>query len=480
MPVTEPKGRPHRNHGLLSDHYLNVTLPGRPDWAALAGEAEEVMAEVSRVLDAYAPSQNEAQTEEDLVRPVLRLLGHEGTYEVQPALDTPEGTKRPDYVFYRDAASRDANKDRRLTDDLLAGTSFAVGDAKFWERAKIRANGVPLAEYAGVKPLYGIKNGLNEAFLIDTATKDRLVREDPRSAEIIKPYLRGQDIKRWSPEWRGLWMIFARRGIDIDAYPAVKHHLQQFRDRLEPRPRDWSGGRWPGRKAGSYKWFEIQDSVDYWELFDGSKIVYQVIQFHPQYARDESGLLGNDKTFFIPSGDAWLLAVLNSPLMWWHNWRYLGHMKDEALNPAGWLMEKLPIAPPTDEMRRESGECVERLISLTTTERDARRDTLDWLRVEFGVGKPGQKLEDFAALDADAFVEEVRKRRPKGEGRLTPGSLRDLRSGYEEGAAPIREARAEAAMLESRLSGLVNEAYRLTPEEIDLLWSTAPPRMPRF
>ncbi|CAA9468878.1 MAG: hypothetical protein AVDCRST_MAG02-3467 [uncultured Rubrobacteraceae bacterium] len=81
---------------------------------------------------------------------------------------------------------------------------------------------------------------------------------------------------------------------------------------------------------------------------------------------------------------------------------------------------------------------------------------------------------------ADAFVEEVRKRRPRGEGRLTPASLRDLRPGYGEGAAPIREARDEAARLERRLSGLVNEAYGLIPEEVDLLWSTAPPRMPRF
>lgn len=134
MQTTEPTGRPHRNHGLFSDHYLNVTLPGRPDWRAIAVESGETMEEIRHVLDAYAPSQNEAQTEEDLVRPMLRLLGHEGTYEVQPALATPEGPKRPDYVFYRDAASRDANKDRRLTDDLLAGSSFAVGDAKFWER----------------------------------------------------------------------------------------------------------------------------------------------------------------------------------------------------------------------------------------------------------------------------------------------------------------------------------------------------------
>jgi len=119
---------------------------------------------------------------------------------------------------------------------------------------------------------------------------------------------------------------------------------------------------------------------------------------------------------------------------------------------------------------------VRRLVSLTTTEREARRDTLDWLRVE----KPGQKLEAFAALDADAFVEEVRKRRPKGEGRLTTGSLRDLRSGYNEGAAPVREARTEAASLERHLSDLVNQAYGLTDEEIAMLWSTAPPRMPRF
>jgi hypothetical protein len=72
---------------------------------------------------------------------------------------------------------------------------------------KIQQNGIPLAEFAGVKPLYGIKTGLNEAFLIDTVTKERLVREDPHSAEVIKPYLRGQNIKRWSPEWHGLWIM---------------------------------------------------------------------------------------------------------------------------------------------------------------------------------------------------------------------------------------------------------------------------------
>jgi hypothetical protein len=211
-------------------------------------------------------------------------------------------------------------------------------------------------------------------------TKDRLVREDPRSAEIIMPYLRGQDIKRWSPEWRGLWMIFARRGIDIDAYPAVKRHLEQFHKRLEPRPKNWSGGRWPGRKAGSYKWYEIQDAIDYFQMFDQPKIVHQKIQVHPQYGIDTTGLLTNNKGFFLATAHSWIIAVLNSPLLWWHNWRYLPHMKDEALSPVGAHMESLPIARPSDDVQDEAERAVGSLVSLLRSGQEARRDTLDWLR----------------------------------------------------------------------------------------------------
>ena len=61
--------------------------------------------------------------------------------------------------------------------------------------------------------------------------------------------------------------------------------------------------------------------------------------------------MGNNKTFFIPTDDLYLLGVLNSPLLWWHNWRYLTHMKDEALSPMGYMMETLPIAQPSDKVR---------------------------------------------------------------------------------------------------------------------------------
>jgi type I restriction-modification system DNA methylase subunit len=345
---------------------------------------------------------------------------------------------------------------------------------------KIRQRGIALAEFTGVKPYRGVTTGLNEAFLIDTPTKERLVCEDPRSAEIIKPYLRGQDIKRWSPEWNGLWMIFARRSISVDAYPAIKQHLSRFRERLEPRPRHWSGGGWPGRKPGPYKWYEIQDTTEYWPLFERPKIIHTDITWRPQFAFADRPTYLVNSAYMWPTADMWVLAVVNSPLLWSYMWRNATHGKDEALRLIDSFTETLPIASPTEQIRAEAEPAVERLISLAKSSQEARRDMLDWLRTEFGVEKPGQKLEGFASLDADAFVEEVRKRRPKSAGRLTPVSLKDLRAGYAQMATPVREGQNDAAKLERRLSDLVNRAYDLTPREVGLLWTTAPPRTPRF
>ncbi len=342
---------------------------------------------------------------------------------------------------------------------------------------KIKAQGVPLVEYAGVKPYRGVVTGCNDAFVVDTATKESLVEQDGTAADVIRPYLRGQDITRWHSGWDGQWMIFARRGIDINAYPSIKKHLERFRSALEPKPKNWSGGDWPGRKPGPYQWYEIQDSIGYWREFDKPKISYQVIQFHPSYALDREGFLGNDKTFFLPIDDAYLLAVLNSPLMWWHNWRTLTHLKDEALSPLGYMMEQLPIAQPTDQIQGEAEIAVGRLVEIAHTQQTTRRQLLDWLRVEHDVAKPTLKLKALLDLDSDAFVVEVRKARGRKR-PLTSAALANLRDEYARSIAPMRPLATEALRLEHHLSDLVNAVYHLTPDEIALLWQTAPPRMP--
>ncbi len=343
---------------------------------------------------------------------------------------------------------------------------------------KITASGIPLAEFAGVKPYRGVLTGLNEAFLIDTPTRDRLVRIDPACAEIIMPYLRGQDIKRWSPEWHSLWMIFARRGIQIDRYPAVREHLLQFRSQLEPRPSEYSGDDWPGRKPGPYQWYEIQDTVTYHDYFHAKKILYQDITWRSQFTLDPQGRMCNNTVYFLPVDSAWILAVLNSPLLWSFLWRRAVHGKDEALRLFSDFVQTIPIARPSDKDLNETQPAIERLSAIAEADHRTRQDLLAWLYTEFDLSSPGQQLEKFAGLDEDAFVAEVRKRRPGRAGRLSPATLRALKDGFHEAAIPSQARRAEAALHERRLSDLVNAAYGLTQEEVALLWETAPPRMP--
>jgi len=123
---------PHYNRQLFADHFLDEILPDRPAWKALAEEAKPVIDQIAGILYSFVPSANERQTEDDLICPVLRLLGHE--FELQAPLRTPENVKTPDYIFYRDAAAKAANRGQVLTDNLPAQGGIAIGDAKYWNR----------------------------------------------------------------------------------------------------------------------------------------------------------------------------------------------------------------------------------------------------------------------------------------------------------------------------------------------------------
>jgi hypothetical protein len=347
--------------------------------------------------------------------------------------------------------------------------------------AKIRANGVPLVDYAGVKPLYGIKTGFNEAFLIDTATKERLIRDDPRAAEIIKPYLRGQDIDRWVPDWAGLWMIFARRGIEIENYPSVLAHLTTFRSGLEPKPDDWrpskAGDEWPGRKGGTYQWYEIQDPVDYHAQFNRPKIVLRRIAFYAQISVDHGAYYVNDSALILPSTDAWTAACLNSPAIWTLMFKQFPHKKDEALALDIPYVECLPVPVLPAVDHNLAGETVERLTAATSDIRTADCTLADWLTVEIGLAKLPTLLTAPSKLDSDSFVAAVRAAMPR-RASLAPQKLKDLRDAFADIAEPARAARTTALANERTLSDIVNRAYGLTPEDIALMWRTAPPRMP--
>ena len=137
---------------------------------------------------------------------------------------------------------------------------------------RIMNQGMSLGKFADDHIYWGVKTGLNEAFVIDKIRRDEIISEDSHSAELIKPWLRGRDIKRWRAERTGQYIIFARRGVDISHYPAIEEHLWQWRDELEPKKTSSQPG--PGRKPGNYQWYEIQDSIAYYRHFAHQKVVW--------------------------------------------------------------------------------------------------------------------------------------------------------------------------------------------------------------
>jgi len=184
--------------------------------------------------------------------------------------------------------------------------------------AKLRQKGKPLGEYVDGKIFYGIKTGYNEAFVIDEETKNRLIAEDAKSAEVIKPFLAGRDIKRYQQPKATRYLIFTRRGIEIEKYPAILNYLEGFKEQLMPRPANFTGNSkdWPGRKSGSYKWYEIQDAVDYYDEFEKSKVMLPDISIRCEALLDKANNFYCVNTaYIIPGLDENDLGLLNSKLI---------------------------------------------------------------------------------------------------------------------------------------------------------------------
>ena len=163
--------------------------------------------------------------------------------------------------------------------------------------------GTPLKEMP-ITINYGIKTGFNDAFFIDGKTREKLIAEDPKSAELIKPLLRGRDIAAWETEAKEQYLIgtFPSLKLNIDDYPAIKNHLLQFGvERLEQTGVEHliNGEKVKARKKTSNKWFETQDQIGYYKEFAKPKIVYPNMTSAFPFTYDEIGSLCNDKAFII-------------------------------------------------------------------------------------------------------------------------------------------------------------------------------------
>lgn len=240
-------------------------------------------------------------------------------------------------------------------------------------KRKIEAVGTPLKDW-NIQINYGIKTGYNDAFIINTEKRDEILSncqsedERTRTAELIRPILRGRDIKRYGYNWTGLYLIatFPSRHYDIEKYPAVKNYLLGFGiERLEQTGKSHivNGEKIKARKKTNNKWFETQDSISYWEDFSKPKILWKRVGSILRFCYNDNEALGLDSTCFaIGNNIEFVCCVLNTPM---------GHylLKDAPKTGTGDLLISVQAVEPLKmpSVSHELNKEFKRLLEIMST-----------------------------------------------------------------------------------------------------------------
>ncbi|WP_154411153.1 class I SAM-dependent DNA methyltransferase [Helicobacter pylori] len=281
--------------------------------------------------------------------------------------------KESDFRYYEptpdDKSDLKSARSLSMRQNALLTESFIFANTSLLDlRDKMESVGTPLKDW-DIQIYRGILTGANEAFIIPTEKRDEILKncddaqkdergmsERERTKELIKPILRGKDIKRYRYEWADLWVIatFPSLKLDIDDYPSLKTYLSQFRPRID------QSGEKGCRKKTSNQWFETQDTIAYHGDFEKEKIVYGEIVQEPRFYLDngecELGYFYAEATSFILTGEHlhYLLGMLHSKLI---TFAFKTFYAGGGLGESGYrykkaFIERLPIPKITPENQK--------------------------------------------------------------------------------------------------------------------------------
>jgi type I restriction-modification system DNA methylase subunit len=289
--------------------------------------------------------------------PVFQAIAYPSILVAQKA--APGDNQFKALAWKSDAPLEQFDQARQAQTFLMSQSDLTAEGWRLEDRAtlrlleKLRRAGTPLGEYVQGRFYRGIVTGLNEAFVVDRATRDRLIAEHPASAEVLKPFLRGRDVKRWRVEYADIYLIKIESSENIQhpwsgkpapqaekifaqTYPAIAAHFAPFREKLMKR-----------QDQGRYFW-ELR-SCAYWQEFEKPKIIYPNICKRNEFAWDENQFYTNQKAFIIPEASKFLLGVLNSSVVYWLFGKMLAKLQGDFYEPSAIFMEKIPI-PKTNSV----------------------------------------------------------------------------------------------------------------------------------
>jgi len=334
--------------------------------------------------------------------------------------------------------------------------------AECWQLEDARLNrlrlkltqGFPTLKEVYGSPLYGIKTGLNEAFVIDRATKDKLIKQDPNSADVLKPFLEGKDLKKWHAQPRDLWIIYIPKNrIEIENYPAIRDWLLPFKKYLEKR-------------ATKQEWFELQQAQEaYKPYFEKTKIIYTRFMATSTFWLDTKNYYFNNALNVIADITYYELGILNSLVHWYLLTANASTMSGGFYQIHGHVLEKLPIPPATDEQKARIGELAKSCQQISE-QRYVLEQELQRRFADFGIKKLNQKLERWWLLDFQAFQTELKK---SYKVEIALKQRDDWENHFNDACEKHAKFNQEIARLENELNAAVYELFGLSGEEVGLV-----------
>ena len=228
---------------------------------------------------------------------------------------------------------------------------------------KIRKSGLPIEEYVNAKINYGIKTGFNAAFIIDKKKMKELMNQDSNNSDLIKPLLSGAESKRYLIRSKTKFIIFTRRGTDILQYPSILKHLERFKAELTPKT---NKNQQIGRKPGKYKWYEIQDTVEYYKEFEKPKIVWGNLATKASFSFDESvGYYINAPACILPTNSKFVLGILNSNLMSYFLKSICAERQGGFIEQKPVYVAQVPIKKPSKDIELNITKYVDKILLLS-------------------------------------------------------------------------------------------------------------------
>ena len=348
--------------------------------------------------------------------------------------------------------------------DEFGETEWSIQPRAHLNILKKMKQGTPLKKLP-IEINYGVKTGYNEAFFIDEDTRQHLIAEDPKSADLIRPLLRGRDIRTWYSTKEGQYMVstFPALSLNIDEYPAIKEYLLSYGyERLE------QSGKPGSRKKSANKWFETQDPISYYTEFAKPKIIYPNMTSVFPFAYDEQGYMGNDKTFILTAKDdsislKFLTAIFNSKLckLWiWYNCPELlgGTREIRKVYFENFCIPECANQQPFIEL-------ADKMLALNKDIQAKRARFLSLLQNNLPEVKITGSLETFDTLNFVGFVTELKKQKIK----LSLSQQDEWLDFFNKYKSDCNALTAEIAETDKTIDTLVYDLYGLTAEEIAIV-----------